>query len=79
MRLPGRPIERLMGRGVENLTKLACVVALLALAVMMASIVFPTPLLVIFAMSGGHAIGAFAILCYLLAIAIDKKPREPRG
>ena len=75
MRLPGRPIERLMGRGVENLTKLACVVALVALAVMMASIVFPTPLLVIFAMSGGHAIGAFAILCYLLAIAIDKKPR----
>jgi hypothetical protein len=68
-----------MGRGVENLTRIACVVALLGLAVMMASIVFPTPLLVIFAMSGGHAIGAFAVLCYLLAIAIDKKPRAPRG
>ena len=73
MRLPGRPIERLMSRGVENLTRISCVVALVGLALLMISVLYPTPLLVIFAMSGGHVIGAFAVLCYLLAIALDAK------
>ena len=77
MRLPGKPIERLASRGVENLTRLACVVALVGLAVLMVSIVYPTPLLVIFAMSGGHAIGGFALLCYLLAVVMEA--RAPRG
>ena len=73
MRLPGKPLERLMSRGVENLTRISCVVALIGLAVMMVSIVYPMPLLVIFAMSGGQAIGAFAVLCYLLAVVLDHK------
>jgi hypothetical protein len=73
MRLPGKPLERLMGRGVENLTRVACVVALVGLALLVVSIVYPTPLIVIFAMSGGHVIGAFAVLCYLLAVTLDAK------
>jgi hypothetical protein len=73
LRLPGRPLERLMANSVEYLTRLACVVALVGLAVMVASILFPNPLLVIFAMSGGHVIGGFAVLCYLLAVVMDAK------
>ena len=55
-RLPGTPLERLMANSVENLTRLACIVALIALAVMVASILHPGPLLIIFATSVGQAI-----------------------
>ena len=72
-RLPGKPLERLMAHSVENLTRLACIVALVGLAVMVASILHPGPLLVIFATSVGHMIGGFAVLCYFLAIVMDVK------
>ena len=72
-RLPGTPLERLMANSVENLTRLACIVALIALAVMVASILHPGPLLIIFATSVGQAIGGFAVLCYFLAIIMDVK------
>jgi hypothetical protein len=62
-----------MANSVENLTRLACVAALVGLLVMVLSIVVPNPLLVIFAMSGGHVIGGFAVLCYLLAVVMDAK------
>jgi hypothetical protein len=73
VRLPGRPLERLMTHSVETLTRLACIAALVGLVVMVASILVPNPLLVIFAMSGGHVIGGFAVLCYLLAVVMDAK------
>ena len=72
-RLPGRPLERLMEHSVEHLTRLACVFALIGLAVMVASIIHPGPLLVIFATSVGQAIGGFAVLCYFLAVVMDVK------
>jgi hypothetical protein len=72
-RLPGRPLERLMEHSVENLTRFACVAALVGLFVMMASVVFPNPLLIIFATSGGQLIGGFAVLCYFLAVILDVK------
>jgi hypothetical protein len=72
-RLPGRPLERLMEHSVETLTRLACVVALVALAIMAASVIHPGPLLVIFATSVGQAIGGFAVLCYILAVVMDVK------
>ena len=72
-RLPGRPLERLMEHSVENLTRLACIFALVGLAVMAASIIHPGPLLVIFATSVGHMIGGFAVLCYFLAVVMDVK------
>lgn len=56
---------------ITNLVRLACVLALLALAAMCYSIVSPQPLPVIFAMSIGHAIGGAAFLLYLLAVLLD--------
>jgi hypothetical protein len=64
-------VERLLNRSVESLVRVACFAALAGLAVMAASILYPTPLLVIFAMSGGHVIGGFAVVCYVLSILMD--------
>ncbi len=61
---------------VRWLTRLACVLALVALAVMCFSVLVPRPLPVIFAMSGGHAIGAAAFTCYLVAVLLDLARRE---
>ena len=71
VRLPGRPLERLMAHSVETLTRLACIVGLIALAIMAASVIHPGPLLVIFATSVGQMIGGFAVLCYFLAVVMD--------
>lgn len=71
-------LDWLIDRGVEDLTRLACVLALAGLAVMVLSILFPSPLLVIFAMSGGHAIGGAGIACYLLAIFLDMRTQSLR-
>jgi hypothetical protein len=62
-----------MEQSVETLTRLACIVGLVALAVMAASIIHPGPLLIIFATSVGQAIGGFAVLCYFLAVIMDVK------
>jgi hypothetical protein len=84
-RLPGKPLERLMAHSVENLTRLACIVGLVALAIMAASILHPGPVLIIFATSVGQVIGGFAVLCYGLAVIMDVKrrrtiaPPEPRS
>ena len=64
-------LERLKEQSVENLLRLACFLALAGLAVMVISILYPAPLMVIFAMSGGHAIGGAAVVCYLLSILLD--------
>ena len=61
---------------VRWLTRLACLLALLGLAVMCFSVLVPRPLPVIFAMSGGHAIGGAAFACYLLAVLLDLARRE---
>ncbi len=53
------------------IVRVACVLALLALASMVISVLFPRPLPVIFAMSIGHALGALAFVCYLGAVIID--------
>jgi hypothetical protein len=58
-------------RTVESLTRLACIIALVGLAVMALSVIYPAPLMVIFAMGAGHAIGALAFGCYLLSVVLD--------
>jgi len=58
-------------RTVPQLVRLACVVALVGLAVFTASIFYPQPLVVIFSMSIGHVIGMLAGALYLLAIVLD--------
>jgi hypothetical protein len=64
-------ITRFGKYSVVGVTRLACWVALVGLAVMAASIVDPAPLTVIFAMSVGQVIGIIAFLFYLLSILMD--------
>ena len=64
-------MARLRKQSMVGMTRLACWIALVGLAVMCASIVFPAPLLIIFAMSGGQVIGILAFLCYLVAVLMD--------
>lgn len=73
-------LPRLLGRSVESLVRLACFLALLGLFVLCVSILWPKPLPVIFAMSGGHLIGILAFACYLLAIVLDiRRAERPRA
>jgi hypothetical protein len=69
-------LERILSRPVEKLTRAACILALLGLLALCVSVLFPRPLPVIFAMSGGHVIGILAFACYLLAIVIDARKTE---
>jgi hypothetical protein len=64
-------LARLGARPATWLVRLACYLALAALAVMVYSIVNPRPLPVIFAMSAGHVIGAFAFACYFVSVLLD--------
>ena len=70
-RLRGQAIKRLQRHSVISLIRVACYVALVGLAVMAVSILYPAPLPVIFAMSVGQVIGIVAFLCYLLSILMD--------
>jgi hypothetical protein len=64
-------LKKLEKRSVRRLTRLAAVLALVGLAIMVLSIVWPRPLVVIAAMSVGHVIGAAAVVCYGLAVLLD--------
>jgi hypothetical protein len=71
-------VTRIESSSVRGLTRLACGVALLGLALLCYSVLVPTPLPVILAMSGGHVLGVAAFSCYLLAIVLDLARREGR-
>lgn len=64
-------LARVRAQSVTRLTRFACLLALVALAMMSYSVVSPRPLPVILAMSVGHAIGGAAFLAYLLAVILD--------
>jgi hypothetical protein len=64
-------VHRLRKQSVSGMARLACWIALVGLAVMVSSIIYPAPLLIIFAMSGGQVIGIVAFLCYLLSVLMD--------
>lgn len=70
--------ERLQKGSVFQLTRIACVLALIGLAMMVYSILSPRPLPVIAAMSVGQMFGMAAVACYLLAILVDVG-RSSRG
>ena len=70
--------KTLAQRSVSRLLQVGCVLALLGLAVMSWSIVDPSPLPVIAAMSVGQALGGAAFLCYLMAIVVDMVRTTPR-
>ena len=63
--------EIVKARSVGQLTRVAAVLALIALAAIVFSVLVPRPLPVIFAMSAGHAIGGAAFACYLVAVLLD--------
>ena len=63
--------RRRVKRTVPQLLRIACVVALVGLAVFATSIFYPRPLVVIFSMSIGHVIGMLAGALYVLAIVLD--------
>jgi len=67
----------LIQRSVSQLTRFAAALALLALLIMVSSVVYPRPLLVVFAMSVGHVIGGAAFACYLLAVLVDVSRSNP--
>lgn len=68
----------LLGRSVEKLITVACVLALVGLTILAVSVLFPRPLPVILGMSLGHVVGAGAFGLYVLAVLIDATDRERR-
>jgi len=69
--------DRVLQRSVPELVRVACLLALLALALVCWSILDPRPIPVILAMSVGHLVGGAAFACYLLAVILDAVRRPP--
>jgi len=69
--------EKVLHQSVRHLTRIAAVLALIGLATMVLSVLWPRPLLVILAMSAGHGIGIAAFFCYLLAVLLDVSRSTP--
>lgn len=63
--------RRLQRESVVQLTRVACILALLGLGLMSYSLLDPRAVPVIVAMSVGHAFGFGAFGCYLLAVVLD--------
>lgn len=64
-------------RSAVHLTRVAAVLALIALALMGCSVIWPRPLPVILAMSVGHIIFSAALLCYFLAVVLHVAHSRP--
>lgn len=58
-------------RRIRGLIAIACGIGLAALALMVWSVLVPTPLPVMMAMSLGQALGTISLLLYLLAVLLD--------
>jgi hypothetical protein len=56
---------------VRRLVLISAVVTIFALALMVVSILFPSPLLLVLAMSLGQLFGTSSLALYLLAIVLD--------
>ena len=56
---------------IRRLVVISTVMALVALGLMVSSIVYPKPLLLVLAMSLGQFFGTASLALYLLAIALD--------
>jgi hypothetical protein len=68
--------SRVAARSVTELTRVACVLALLGLAVMIYPLLFPGALSVVLSMALGHSLGIAAFACYLLAVVLDLARRR---
>jgi hypothetical protein len=61
---------------VTELTRVACVLALLGLFIMVYPLLFPGALTVVLSMGLGHTLGIAAFACYLLAVIVDLAQRR---
>jgi hypothetical protein len=68
--------SRIAARSVTGLTRVACVLALLGLAIMLYPLLFPGALTVVLSMALGHTLGIAAFVCYLLAVVLDLARRR---
>jgi hypothetical protein len=59
--------------GSQKLITTSCVLGLVAMAMMCWSVLDPTPVPVLVAMSVGQAVGTLSLLCYLAAVAIEAR------
>jgi hypothetical protein len=67
-----------MRQSVPHLIRIACVLALVGLAMTVYPLFVPDPLPVILAMSVGQAVGVGAVGAFLLAVLVDAaRTREP--
>jgi hypothetical protein len=71
-------LRSLLERSVPGLVRAASVWALVGLATISLSLVWPRALPVIFAMSVGHLIGGAAFACYLLAVIVDARAKAAK-
>jgi len=67
---------RVARRSVTELTRIACVLALVGLLVMVYPLLFPGALTVVLSMGLGHTLGIAAFACYLLAVIVDLAQRR---
>jgi hypothetical protein len=68
--------SRVVRRSVTELTRVACVLALLGLFIMVYPLLFPGALTVVLSMGLGHTLGIAAFACYLLAVIVDLAQRR---
>lgn len=73
---PKALLERVARRSVPELTRLACVLALLGLSVMVFPLLFPSAIAVVLSIGIGHMIGIAAFGVYLLAVIFDLARRR---
>jgi MFS family permease len=69
---PNGPIAKAARRmGTQRLITASCVLGLVATAMMCWSVLDPTPVPVLVAMSAGQAVGTLSLLCYIAAVIIE--------
>lgn len=66
----------LLHRSVPELLRVACVLALVGLAVMIYPLLFPGALGIVLSMGVGHVIGIAAASLYVLAVVLDMARRR---
>jgi hypothetical protein len=78
--LPDGPLSKAVRRvGTQRLVTASCVLGLVAMALMCWSVLDPTPVPVLFAMSVGQAVGTLSLFCYLGAVFVEAwKARRAR-
>ena len=70
--LPDGPLSQVARNvGTERLVVAACVLGLLAMALMCWSVLDPTPMPVLVAMSVGQVLGTLSLGCYLAAVFVE--------